>query len=130
MMNLIERQIPGAAVIEVHGKLIGSSENCETFRGVIRSLLNRGERQIIVDLEHAPWANSQGIGLLIGAHTNVRSAGGKLVLANVTDRIRDVLVVTKLNLAFRTFHSENSAMRFLTQYPPIDPAAPLPPMAR
>jgi anti-sigma B factor antagonist len=128
MMELIERQVPGAVVVEIHGKLIGSVENCETFHSVFRSLLNEGKNRIIVDLEHTPWANSQGIGMLIGAHTSVSNAGGQLVLTHVNDRIRDVLVVTKLDLVFKAFHSENTAVQYLTGRPQMQPGAQ-PPMA-
>jgi anti-sigma B factor antagonist len=125
-MYLVERQVPGAAVIEVHGNLIGSSENCETLHGVFRSLLDNGQNLIIVDLEHSPWANSQGIGMLIGAHTSVRNAGGNLVLAHVSERIRHMLAVTNLNRVFRAFPSENTAIRYLTGPLPIPTASRLP----
>jgi anti-sigma B factor antagonist len=128
MMELIERQVRGANIVEIHGKLIGSFENCETFHKVFRSLLDKGKNQIIVDLENTPWANSQGIGMLIGAHTSVSNAGGRLVLARVNDRIRDVLAVTKLNLVFKTFHSESTAVQYLTERPQSHPSDQ-PPMA-
>jgi hypothetical protein len=37
-----------------------------------------------------------------------------LVLANVPDRINDVLAVTKLNLVFKSFDDEEAAVRYLT----------------
>jgi anti-anti-sigma factor len=108
----------GAVVVEVHGKLIGSYENCEAFHHKFKSLLNSGHNKIVVELSHTPWANSQGIGMLIGAHTSVTNAGGKLVLASVNDRINGVLAVTKLNLVFRTFDGEDGAVKYLNREDP------------
>jgi anti-anti-sigma factor len=122
-MKLTERHLQGTAIVEVHGKLVGTPENCDAIHTVIRSLLDDGKNRIIVDLKNAPWANSQGIGMLIGAHTSVSNAGGRLVLANVTDRIGDVLAVTRLDRVFKTFPSENSAARFLTDHQSTDAAA-------
>lgn len=120
-MELIEKKAHGAVVVEIHGKLIGSHENCETFHDAFKSLLHHGHNNIVVDLHHTPWANSQGIGMLIGAHTSVTNAGGKLVLANVAERINDVLDVTKLSLVFKTFGSEDGAVKFLTGEDPRHP---------
>lgn len=114
MIKLVEREVSGAVVVEVHGKLIGGTDNCDTFHNVFKSLLNKGKNNIIIDLNNTPWANSQGIGMLIGAHTSVNNAGGKLVLAQVPDRIKDVLVVAKLGLIFKTFDSEDGALWHLT----------------
>ena len=113
-MELIERKAVGAGVVEVHGKLIGSAENCEAFHEVFKGLLNTGIDNIIIDLTHSPWANSQGIGMLIGAHTSIINTGGKLVLSGVSERIKDVLAVTKLDRVFKTFDSEDGAVKYLT----------------
>jgi anti-anti-sigma factor len=114
VIKLVEREVSGAVVVEVHGKLIGGTDNCDAFHNVFKSLLNKGKDKIIIDLSNTPWANSQGIGMLIGAHTSVSNAGGKLVLAHVPDRIKDVLVVAKLGLIFKSFDNEEGALWFLT----------------
>ena len=101
-------------MVEVHGKLIGTPDNCDAMHKVLKSLLDKGNNRIVVDLSQTPWANSQGIGMLIGAFTSVSNVGGNLVLAHVPDRINDVLTVTKLNLVFKTFDNEEAAVKFLT----------------
>ena len=100
-------------MIEIHGKLIGGPENSDLFHECIMSLLEDGQKKIVVDLHRTLWANSQGIGLLIGAHTTVKGAGGDLVLARVIDRIHDVLTVTRLLLIFNTFESVEAAVGYL-----------------
>jgi anti-anti-sigma factor len=107
----------GAVVVAVYGKLIGTPRNCEAIHGVVRSSLESGHKHIVVDLTNAPWANSQGIGMLIGAHTSVVNAGGKLVLSGPNGRIRSVLAVTRLDRVFRSFTSQNAAARYLAGRP-------------
>jgi anti-sigma B factor antagonist len=97
----ITRSAPGdIAVIEIHGKLVGTVENCEKLHVVIREVLDAGTKRIVIGLGDTPWANSQGIGMLIGAFTSAKNAGARLVLAEVGGRIRDVLAVTRLDLVF------------------------------
>jgi len=113
-MELVEKKAVGASVVQVHGKLIGTPDNCADMHRLFKSLVDSGRNKIVVDLGETPWANSQGIGMLIGAFTSVSNVGGNLVLANVPDRINDVLAVTKLNLVFKTFDNEDLALKYLT----------------
>jgi anti-sigma B factor antagonist len=115
MMEIIERVERGTAVVEIHGKLIGGPENTDAFHNVFKSLLKQGRDKIVVNLGLTPWANSQGIGMLIGAYTSVRNAGGELVISDATERIMDILFVTKLGLIFKTFETEERAVNYLTE---------------
>ncbi len=112
-MKLTQKEMHGVTVIEVHGKLIGGPENSDLFHDSIKSLLADGKKRVVVDLHRTLWANSQGIGLLIGAYTSVKNAGGNLVLARVIDRIHDILTVTRLLLIFKTFESVEGAVGYL-----------------
>lgn len=112
-MKLTQKEMHGVTVIEVHGKLIGGPDNSDLFHDCIKSLLADGKKRVVVDLHRTLWANSQGIGLLIGAHTAVKNAGGNLVLARVIDRIHDILTVTRLLLIFKTFESVEGAVGYL-----------------
>jgi anti-sigma B factor antagonist len=113
-MKLTHKEIRGVTVIAVHGKLIGGPGNSDLFQNTIKSLLADGKKRIVVDLHRTRWANSQGIGLMIGAYTSVKNAGGELVLARVIDRIQGILTVTKLLLLFKTFENVEGAVGFLS----------------
>jgi anti-anti-sigma regulatory factor len=41
----------------------------------------------------------------------VRRSGGDLCIMNVSDRIESILYVTKLNLLFKTYESEEEALK-------------------
>jgi anti-sigma B factor antagonist len=112
-MKLTQKEVRGVTVIEVHGKLIGGPDNSDLFHDCIASLLEDGKNRIVVDLHRTLWANSQGIGLLIGAHTAVTNAGGNLVLTRVIDRIHDILTVTRLLLIFKTFEGVEEAVGYM-----------------
>jgi len=56
------------------------------------------------------FMNSSGLGMLIGGLTTMRKAGGDLRIANATDKIESLLVVTKLITVFKHFHSVDKAV--------------------
>lgn len=113
-MKLTQKEIHGVTVMEIRGKLIGGPDNSDLFRDVVRSLVASGRKRIVVDLHRTQWANSQGIGLLIGAFTSVKNSGGELVLARVIDRIHDILSVTRLLLIFKAFENVEGAIGYLS----------------
>ena len=111
-MKLRAREVYGAVIVDIEGHLVGGS-NSSIFREFIRGLLDQGKKRIIVNLHRCPWANSQGIGMLIGAHKSAKAAGGELVLTNVTDKIHSLLTVAKLLVIFDTFETVDKAIEHL-----------------
>ena len=113
-MKLKTREVYGAVIVDIEGQLVGGPES-EVFHKFFRSLLEEGKKRIIVNLGRVPWANSQGVGMLIGAHTSAKNAGGELVLVNVADKINSILTVTRLMYIFTTFDTEKDAIRYLKE---------------
>lgn len=113
-MKINQREVYGAVVLDLQGKLTGGPE-AETFRNIFKNLINEDKKKIIVNLEKVSWINSTGLGILISGYTTVRRAGGDLVLTHVSDRIESILYVTKLNLLFKAFETEEEALKSLEQ---------------
>lgn len=110
-MKISQKELYGAVVLELQGKLTGGPE-AETFRNIFKGLLDEGKKNIIVDLKKVDWINSTGLGILISGYTSVRKGGGDLVLCHVGDRIDSILYVTKLNLLFQSFDSLEEAAEY------------------
>jgi anti-sigma B factor antagonist len=111
-VKIQQREVHGFAVLDLTGKLTGGPE-AETFRNIFKSLIEENKKRIIINLKKVDWINSTGLGILISGYTTVRKAGGDLVLCNVGDRIDSILYVTKLNLLFQAFDSEEAAAEHL-----------------
>jgi anti-sigma B factor antagonist len=65
----------------------------------------------VLNLAEMPDMDSAGLGELVRTYTKVNQANGSLKLMNVTKRIRDLLVVTKLVTVFETFDSDAEALQ-------------------
>ncbi|MGD8414264.1 MAG: STAS domain-containing protein [Candidatus Latescibacterota bacterium] len=112
-MKLKNRVIDGVVVVQVEGKLVGGADS-DTLHDYMKELLAAGHRKFVMNLKKVPWADSRGIGMLIGAHTSVKNEDGRLVLSNISDRIDSILTLTRLLLIFKTFDSEKEAIAHLT----------------
>ncbi|HTY38470.1 MAG TPA: STAS domain-containing protein [Bacteroidota bacterium] len=76
----------------------------------LHKLIDAGKNKVVVDLGEVKFMNSSGLGMLIGALTTVRNAGGNLKLARASEKIEQLLVVTKLVTVFEHHDTVDEAL--------------------
>lgn len=96
-------------VIELKGKIMGGPD-AQVFRDELKQHLDAGIKKVVVDLGKVDWMNSSGLGILIGGLTSVKNAGGEMKLARVTDKIKSLLMITKLVQVFDSFETVEAAI--------------------
>ena len=98
-----------AVIIELKGNVMGGDDTKE-FNELLHKLLDQGKTRIVVDVGGVKFMNSSGLGMLIGGLTTVKKANGNFKLANVTDKIESLLIITKLITIFETYDSVDKAV--------------------
>ncbi len=94
------QEINGDAVtLRLAGQLMGGPDSMG-FRNTLLNAIEKGFREITLDMAEVTWVNSAGLGLLIHAHLTARAKGCHLRLVRVTKRIASILAVTRLNSIF------------------------------
>jgi anti-sigma B factor antagonist len=73
-------------------------------------LIAAGKRSILLNLAGVTNMDSSGVGLLVGAYATVNREGGHLKLSNLTSRVKDLLLVTKLYTVFEVYEDEPAAL--------------------
>jgi anti-sigma B factor antagonist len=56
------------------------------------------------------YIDSAGLGELVSAYTTVKNSGGELKLLNLTKKVKDLLVITKLLTVFDVKETEQEAV--------------------
>ena len=108
-MKLKSEQHGSVVVVELKGKIMGGPD-LNLFRDELKKYLDGGVKKVVVDLGKVDWMNSSGLGILIGGLTSVKNAGGEMKLARVTDKIKSLLMITKLVQVFSTYDSVETAI--------------------
>ncbi len=104
-LNIKQRQAGDVAILDLDGEVrIGDSAT--SLRGAIRELVAAGNKKILLNLAGVRYIDSSGIGELIANYTTVGRSGGQLKLLNLTDKVQDLLVITKLLTVFDVYESE------------------------
>jgi len=108
-LNITERQAGDITVLDMNGK-VTLGEGSVALRTTIRRLLGEGKKNILLNLGQVGYVDSSGIGELVSSFTSVNKEGGKLKLLNLTQKIQDLLAITKLLTVFDVYESESEAL--------------------
>jgi len=100
------------SILALQGKLVlGASSN--EFRSTIAELLKAGNHLIVLNFRGVPYADSAGIGALAFNFSNIKAAGGRLVVAEAQEAVREVMEVTRLSQLIPMFATEHEAVSSL-----------------
>ncbi|MFN2480967.1 MAG: STAS domain-containing protein [Pyrinomonadaceae bacterium] len=109
-LNISERQAGDVTVLDLGGK-ITIGEGSVSLRGAIKRLVEEGKTKILLNLANVGYIDSSGIGELVSSFTTVqRTEGGQLKLLNLSSKIRELMVITKLHTVFDVYDDEATAL--------------------
>src|SRR5215831_2102352 len=109
-MQIDERTVGNVTVLDLKGK-ITLGEGDEALRERINQLMSKDQKRILLNLADVPYIDSAGLGEIVRTYTTVKNRGGQLKLVNLTKRITDLLMITKLLTVFETFETEQEAIK-------------------
>lgn len=112
-MQIDERVVGTVTILDLKGKItLGDGDT--VLRDKINSLIHQDRKRILLNLAGVPYIDSAGLGEVVRTYTTVSRQGGQLKLVNLTKRITDLLMITKLLTVFETFDVEADAVKSYT----------------
>ena len=85
-------------LIEVGGQLIVG--NRQLLKEQVLDQLERGDRKFILDFSKTDYIDSSGLGVLVTLSKKIREQGGQLSLASLSEDLRTLFELTKLDTLF------------------------------
>jgi anti-sigma B factor antagonist len=108
-LNIKERQAGDVTILDMDGK-VTIGEGSVALRTAIRRLLEEGKKKILLNLAGVGYIDSSGIGELVSSYTAINKEEGQLKLLNLTQKLRDLLAITKLLTVFDVYEDEAEAL--------------------
>ncbi len=108
-MKIKESIQQDVAVLSLSGNLMGGPET-QALHEKVKSLIADGINNVVVDLKKVKWLNSSGLGVLMACWGSLKNVGGDMKLANATDKVQSIFMITKLVEFFETFDSVDRAV--------------------
>lgn len=87
---------PGQRILRLKGPVVLNA--VFQFQSTLRA---RNATALIIDFTDVPYVDSAGIGALVGAYVTHNKDGRTLSLVGVNQRVRNALIVTRVESFFR-----------------------------
>ncbi len=108
-MKIKEKMEKDVAVLTVSGNMMGGPET-SALHDKIKSLIGDGVKKVVIDLKKVKWMNSSGLGVLMASWGSLSREGGNLKLANATEKVQSLFMVTQIIQFFETYESVDRAL--------------------
>jgi anti-anti-sigma factor len=108
-----ERREGDVAVLDLRGRIRISGGTLALHRS-IRCLVEEGKTKILLNLAGVTHIDSTGLGELISSYVTLSNKGGQIKLVHLTDRLQDIMTITKLLTVFDVYDNEADALASFT----------------
>jgi anti-sigma B factor antagonist len=103
------REESGVVILDVEGKILGG-EDSQSLRGEIDQVIDSNGPSLLLNLKDVPWMNSSGLGIVLAGYIRMKDYGGDLKLVHIHERVRGILVTTKIIDILEVFEDEEKAI--------------------
>ena len=108
-LKLTTRTVQDILVVNCDGRIVFGEESAE-LRDKVKALIAQNNR-IVLNLGGVTYIDSGGLGTLVALYTTAHNAGGAIKLTDLTQRVSDLLQVTKLLTIFEVYDTEEEAIQ-------------------
>ena len=110
-MTFSEEKVDGVVVLGIGGKI--NTEASEDLLRKMTDTINKGARHLLLDLSGVDYINSSALRVLMTVAKRMTDLNGKLVLADVTELIYQILQVSGCTSHIGVFPSREEALKAL-----------------
>lgn len=107
-LKMSVREVDGIKILMCNGRIVFGEEGSE-LRDKVKSLL-ADTKKLVLNLGGVSYIDSGGLGILVSLYTSAKAAGAEVKLANLTQRVGDLLQITKLLTVFEVYEGEQKAI--------------------
>ena len=100
-MEIIAHAYPHAAVIRVTGRV--DAGTYAALENKIKEYLDAGHKHLVLELDGTEYLSSAGVRVLISTQKTLKAHGGRLAIAQPSDRVTDVLKLAGVDVLFPTY---------------------------
>lgn len=108
-MNLNLEKINDINILSIGDERI-DAHNSNELKEYLLQMIERGEKRIIVQLQHVRFIDSSGLGALLSGHKNMAVRAGQFALTNIQPQVLSMFELTRLNRVFEIYTNIDEAL--------------------
>ncbi len=109
-MKIEKRRSGDVTILDLKGKIL-FGDGIDELRQSINESIKANEKHLVLNFADVPYLDSTGLGEVVRSYTTLKKEGGAVKIANLSNKVKDLMMVTKLITVFETYENENDAVK-------------------
>jgi anti-sigma B factor antagonist len=109
-LNINERRNGSVVILDLQGNIRLGKDNTDLHQ-ILRRLVEQGEKNVLINLAEVSRIDSSGLGELVAGYATLQKNGGDLKLLNLTLKVNELMMITKLLTVFDVYENEAEAVQ-------------------
>lgn len=95
-MLIKTRESNNVVIFDIEGEIRRSESMQTTLHNLVKSHLDRGRRNVLLNLEGVEFIDSFGVGEILASYISTQNLGGKLKLCRISKKLLLIFQITML----------------------------------
>ena len=108
--EITTRELDHVIIVDAVGRLT-LTDSRTRLRDLIHVFTSNGHKNFLLNLAGVDFIDSDGMGELVRSYSVVRQKGGEMRLVHLTQRVHDLLQITRVNTIFEIYNEEQTALQ-------------------
>jgi anti-sigma B factor antagonist len=110
-MEIRTRDYNSIVIFDIDGEIRRSDMTDETLHQLVKSQLEHGRRDILLNFENVEFVDSFGVGEILASYISTNNLGGKLKLVRISKKLYLIFQVTGLVRVLEIYDDEDAALK-------------------
>ncbi len=96
-MVIKTREQDNIVIFDIDGEIRRTDTNQETLHSLVEGQLDRGRRNVLLNLGGVEFIDSFGVGQILASYISTQNLGGKLKLCRISHKLLLIFQITMLH---------------------------------
>ena len=110
-MDIKTRDYNSVVIFDIDGEIRRSDMTDATLHQLVKTQLERGRRDILLNFENVEFVDSFGVGEILASYISTNNLGGKLKLVRISKKLYLIFQVTGLVRVLEIYDDEDAALK-------------------
>ncbi len=108
-IEITEHSENNILILDIKGRIV-FGEGSILLHKLLREIIERGEKNLLLNFLNVNYIDSSGLGELVGGYVAMKKIGGEIKLFNLMPNVFELIQLTKLSNVFEIYTSQQEAI--------------------
>lgn len=108
-IEITEHSENNILILDINGRIV-FGEGSVVLHRILREIVERGEKNLLLNFLNVNYIDSSGLGELVGGYITMKKIGGEIKLFNLTPNVLELMELTRLYKVFEIYTNRQEAI--------------------